>query len=113
MLNRKNEKFKSFFLHTLRMQPSKKRGKFEIMANILEIAKKPTAKTRIMYRANLSFSQLEKYLKEAEKSRLLEKKNDSNSITYQTTERGEEFLESWYAIIQILDYPRFKLIKKF
>jgi len=95
------------------MQPSKKRGKFEIIVNILEIAKKPTVKTRIMYRANLSFSQLEKYLKKAEKSRLLERKNDSNSITYQTTEKGEEFLENWYTIIQILDYPRFKLIKKF
>jgi predicted transcriptional regulator len=42
---------------------SKRRDKLYIIAEILEIAKEGTLKTQIMYRANLSFTQLNDYLK--------------------------------------------------
>jgi predicted transcriptional regulator len=40
----------------------KRRDQLNIIANILEISLKGALKTQIMYRANLSFKQLKKYL---------------------------------------------------
>jgi len=45
----------------LRFQSSR-RDKFKIVADILALAKKGSSKTNIMYRANLSHSQLQNYL---------------------------------------------------
>jgi predicted transcriptional regulator len=41
---------------------SKRRDTMRILAEILEISKEGTLKTQIMYRANLSFTQLNDYL---------------------------------------------------
>ena len=41
---------------------SKRRDRLYIIAEILEIAREGTLKTQVMYRANLSFTQLNDYL---------------------------------------------------
>ena len=53
--------------------PSKRRDKLCIIAEILEIAKEGSLKTQIMYKANLSFTQLNDYLKYMLKTTLLKK----------------------------------------
>lgn len=44
----------------------KRRDKLDIMAEILDITREETLKTQVMYRANLSFTQLNNYLIHAE-----------------------------------------------
>ena len=56
-------------------------------------------KTHIMYRARLSFTQLEAYVKNAEKIGLLEKINDG----YVRTEKGNSFISLLYEIANIFN----------
>ncbi len=52
---------------------SKRRDRLVIMAEIIGISKKGTSKTHIMFKANLSFSQLNQYLELLSNTALLEK----------------------------------------
>jgi predicted transcriptional regulator len=72
---------------------SKRRDKLSIIAEILEIAKEGTLKTQIMYRANLSFAQLNEYLKFMLKIRLLSKFADNGKDVYAATQKGLDFLQ--------------------
>ncbi len=71
---------------------SKRRDNLCIIAEILEIAKEGTLKTQIMYKANLSFAQLNEYLKFMLKIRLIEKVVNSGKDVYVATEKGLDFL---------------------
>jgi predicted transcriptional regulator len=62
----------------------------DIIMEILEIGKKGTRKTRIMYTANLSFAQNNKYLKILDDAGLISKKEN----TWKTTEKGLNIMES-------------------
>lgn len=64
----------------------------DIAADILELALNGEAKTRLMYRASLSYQQLKKYLELLTSSGLLKYVDDEK--LYQTTERGRHFLET-------------------
>ena len=52
---------------------SKRRDKLVIMTEIIGIAKNGTSKTHIMFKANLSFSQLNQYISLLLQSGLLER----------------------------------------
>ena len=65
------------------------RRRFEIIADIVNVAGKGAKKTRIMYIANLSYKLLEKYLGEALKVGLIHVDSDG----YKATEKGQIFLE--------------------
>ena len=69
---------------------NKNRGRLDIVRDVLSIASIKVCKTRIMYGANLSFVQLEKYLTLLLGSGLLEYDGASG---YLITERGMEFLK--------------------
>ena len=69
---------------------NKNRGRLDIVRDVLSIASVKVRKTRIMYGANLSFVQLEKYLSLLQESGLLEHDGDSS---YLVTERGMAFLQ--------------------
>jgi len=70
----------------------KYRYSLEIVRDMLFIASVKVRKTRIMYRANLSFRQTEKYLKSLLENGLLEYQNDS---CYVITRRGKDFLQMY------------------
>ena len=72
---------------------SKRRDKLSIIAEILDIAKDGSLKTQIMYKANLSFAQLNDYLKFMLKIQLLQKSVDRGKDVYGTTPKGMEFLQ--------------------
>jgi predicted transcriptional regulator len=75
------------------------RSKIEITANILEIAKEGSRKTRIMYLGNLSFDLVQKYLKQLEHLGLVEVKNASGGERiYTITAKGQEFLADFYEL---------------
>jgi predicted transcriptional regulator len=72
---------------------SKRRDKLSIIAEILEIAKDGSLKTQIMYKANLSFAQLNEYLNFMLKIQLLKKSVDKGKDVYGATPKGLEFLQ--------------------
>ena len=76
----------------LNQTESKRRDKLAIMAEILEISRNGTLKTQIMYKANLSFAQLNEYLRFMLKTQLLNKFNANRKDVYGVTKKGEEFL---------------------
>ena len=83
-------------------QTSKRRDKLCIIAEILEIAKEGTLKTQIMYKANLSFAQLNDYLKFMLKIRLLNKVVESGKDEYFSTEKGLDFLQRQCELTELL-----------
>ena len=68
----------------------KNRKRLEIVRDLLSAASEKSRKTRIMYRANLSYQLLEKYLESLLESSLIECVDDS---FYVITWRGKEFLQ--------------------
>lgn len=70
------------------------RNRREIAADILEIAKNGSRKTRIMYLGNLSFDLLRKYVDLLVRLELLEIR-DGPDKTYVATEKGRQFLEEF------------------
>ena len=81
---------------------SKRRDKLYIIAEVLEIAREGTLKTQIMYRANLSFTQLNDYLKFMLKIRLLDKIVENGKEIYKATEKGLDFLQRYREITELL-----------
>jgi predicted transcriptional regulator len=82
--------------------PSKRRDKISIIAEILEIAREGTLKTQIMYKANLSFSQLNDYLKFMLKTGLLNTFNSKGKEVYAATEKGLDFLQRHCDLTELL-----------
>jgi predicted transcriptional regulator len=81
---------------------SKRRDKLSIIAEILGIAKEGTLKTQIMYRANLSFTQLNDYLRFMLKVDLLEKVLQNDKEIYKATAKGMDFLQRYHEITELL-----------
>ncbi|MGD0644260.1 MAG: winged helix-turn-helix domain-containing protein [Candidatus Bathyarchaeia archaeon] len=69
---------------------NKNRGKLDIVHEILTIASVKVRKTKIMYQANLSFAQVERYLQSLLESGLVESLDD---VFYFITPKGKEFLQ--------------------
>jgi predicted transcriptional regulator len=69
------------------------RSRIQIAADILEIAKDGSRKTRIMYQGNLSLDLLQKYLDMLVNFGLLEVRGSEKS--YIATEKGRRFLEDY------------------
>lgn len=82
--------------------PSKRRDKLCIVAEILEIAKEGSLKTQIMYKANLSFTQLNDYLKFMLKTTLLKKLVYRGKVIYAATEKGLDFLQRHCELTELL-----------
>lgn len=80
----------------------KRRDRLYIMAQILEITKDSSLKTQIMYKANLSFSQLSEYLSLLIEMNLLETVVNQDRTVYRTTRKGTEYLKSYKQIKDLL-----------
>ena len=73
------------------------RTRMEILESILKVASNGALKTHIMYKANLSHRQLEKYLGFLEETGLLFQAADEDrgSRIYRITGKGIEFLREY------------------
>jgi predicted transcriptional regulator len=78
----------------------KYRSRTEIVAMILEAANGGATKTKIMYKAFLSYAQLREYLSVLIENNLLEYLVGSQ--TYKTTEKGLNFLKMHNEIGELL-----------
>ena len=80
----------------------KRRDRLHIIAEILVIAKDGSLKTQVMYRANLSFAQLNEYLNFLLKRELLKVNAENKKTFYKTTARGVKYLENYEEISNLL-----------
>ena len=89
-------------MNSWKSETSKRRDKLGIIAEILEIAKDGTLKTQIMYKANLSFAQLNDYVKFMLKTGLLNKFRANGKDVYEATEKGVDFLQRHLELTELL-----------
>ena len=81
-----------------------KRGRLEIVFTILSLCNStPSKKTRVMYQCNLSYKQLQMYLKFLIDVGFL-KVVDKD--LYQTTEKGREFIKEYQHLKNLFDISR-------
>jgi predicted transcriptional regulator len=69
------------------------RRKLDIVADILLVASQGAKKTQIMYKANLSYKLLTKYLNEIRRAYLVSFQREKRC--YVLTSKGQEFLERY------------------
>jgi len=86
----------------LNEDPRRRRDRLYIMAEILEIALEGVLKTQVMYKANLSFAQLNEYLRLMLDLKLLELTVNEEKSVYKTTSKGTRYLESYRKIRELL-----------
>ena len=85
------------------MKVNQRRSNIEIIAEMLKLGENGAGKTKIMYNANLSYSQIQKYLGYLTSQGFIDKVEMGNpSVTYQMTESGLKLLESINSLIEML-----------
>ena len=70
------------------------------MAEILELCTEPTVKTQIMFKMNLSYTGLQKFISQLQKAELL--KLSEGDKKFVTTEKGLEFIGKYEEIKELL-----------
>ncbi|HEY78914.1 MAG TPA: hypothetical protein G4O09_07370 [Dehalococcoidia bacterium] len=84
---------------------SSRRSSMEVIADILRLGE--AGKTEIMYSANMSFAQLQKYLKFMLELKLIDKVTVGNPVvTYRVTKKGLRLLRSIDSILEILELKK-------
>jgi predicted transcriptional regulator len=90
----------------------KRRDRLQIIAQILEISKDGALKTQIMYRANLSFAQLNEYLHFLLDLKLLQEIKDNGKTVFKVTGKGVKYLQNYYKIRELLEKTDEPNVKK-
>jgi predicted transcriptional regulator len=80
----------------------KYRSRTEIVSNILEAANGGVTKTKIMYKAYLSYNQLREYLSILIENSLIEYLDGTQ--TYKTTEKGLNLLKMHNEMAELLQH---------
>jgi len=81
-----------------------RRAQTEIFAEILELCKQPTVKTRVIYKVNMSYTTSLRFLKYLQKSEML--KFDKNGKKFETTEKGFEYLKKYSELKKLLNHKK-------
>lgn len=76
-----------------------------ILESILKVALQGAKKTHIMYKANLSFDELQVYISRLIESGLLEQRMDEEEmkLMYFTTQKGKTLIEKMNQLREIVD----------
>ncbi|PVX26695.1 MAG: hypothetical protein CW691_00675 [Candidatus Bathyarchaeum sp.] len=72
------------------------------MAEIMEAAKESQLKTRIMYRVNLSFSQVKEYVSFLTEMGFLKVQIENKKKSYKTTAKGNKYIENYIEMANLL-----------
>ena len=84
---------------------SNRRSSIEVVADMLRLGE--AGKTEIMYSANMSYAQLQKYLKFLLELKLIDKVTLGNPmVTYRITEKGLRLLRSIDGILETLEIKK-------
>ncbi|HDQ06633.1 MAG TPA: transcriptional regulator [Candidatus Bathyarchaeota archaeon] len=79
-----------------------RRDRLHIMAEIMEATKECQLKTRIMYSANLSFSQVNEYLSFLTEKGFLRVRVENGKKLYETTAKGNQYVENYREMSNLL-----------
>ena len=86
-----------------RVAASRRRSNIEIIADMLRVGENGAGKTEIMYTANMSYSQIQKYLDYLVSQGFISKVNlDKTMIAYQVTENGFKLLKAIDTLMEML-----------
>jgi predicted transcriptional regulator len=81
----------------------RRRNQLNIIADILMIAKNGARKTQIMYRANLSYTQLNLYIQSLINNNLLAQTMYDGKGLYIVTPKGNEFLQMHKELTKLIE----------
>ena len=84
---------------------NRRRSNIEIIADMLRVGENGAGKTEIMYSANMSYAQIQKYLAFLIRQDFINKVAVGNPVvTYQVTDKGTELLRNIESIMEILEF---------
>ncbi|MCX5993738.1 MAG: hypothetical protein NT177_05910 [Chloroflexi bacterium] len=84
---------------------NQRRSNIEIISEMLRIGAEGAGKTEIMYSANMSYRQLQKYLKFMLSQGLIDQIEVENpSITFIVTEKGHGLRQSIETVLEVLKF---------
>ena len=87
------------------MRISRRRSNIEIIADMLRVGENGAGKTEIMYSANMSYAQIQKYLGYLLTHGFIDRIEIGNPVvTYQVTEKGLGLLSNIESIMASLDF---------
>jgi predicted transcriptional regulator len=82
---------------------SRRRSNIEIIADMLRVGENGAGKTEIMYSANMSYSQIQKYLDYLVNQGFINRvEMDNTMIAYQVTESGLKLLKAIDSLMEML-----------
>ena len=85
------------------MMINHRRSNIEIIADMLKVGENGAGKTEIMYSANMSYAQIQKYLGFLMSQGFIHKVEVGNPVvTYQVTDKGLKLLRSINNIMEML-----------
>ena len=85
----------------------RRRSNIEIIGDMLRVGANGAGKTEIMYSANMSYSQLQKYLGLLISHGFIDRLEVGNPVvTYRVTERGSTLLKSIDTILDVLEFKQ-------
>jgi len=85
------------------MKVNQRRSNIEIIAEMLKVGENGAGKTKIMYNANLSYTQIQKYLGFLLSHGFINKMQIGNpAVTYRVTDSGLKLLQSIDSVIEML-----------
>ncbi|NIM46884.1 MAG: transcriptional regulator [Candidatus Aenigmarchaeota archaeon] len=80
-----------------------RRDKLKIIDDILEVTEGEIKKTIIMYRAGLSFRQLEDYLSFLkERGLIINRTDNGGKVTYKISKKGRKFRENYRELVSLM-----------
>ena len=86
-----------------RVAVSRRRSNIEIIADMLRVGENGAGKTEIMYSANMSYSQIQKYLDYLVNQGFINKVNmDNTVVAYQVTDSGLKLLKAIDTLMEML-----------
>jgi len=84
---------------------NRRRSNIEIIADMLKVGENGAGKTEIMYSANMSYSQIQKYLGFLLSRGFISKVEIGNPVvTYHVTEKGLGLLRNIDGVMEILEF---------
>lgn len=84
---------------------SRRRSNIEIISDMLRVGENGAGKTEIMYSANMSYSQLQKYLGFLIGHGFIDRLEVGNPVvTYRVTEKGLGLLRSIDTVLEVLEF---------
>ena len=92
-----------------RVAVGNRRSNIEIIADMLRVGENGAGKTEIMYSANMSYSQIQKYLDYLVNQGFINKINmDNTVVAYQVTDNGLKLLKAIDTLMAMLEPDKYR-----